>query len=70
MKIFLKYGSRVSWRRLLYEPHDRPLSADLLPFCWGRGMKLVRQQVLGSVLIALIVLGVLLIRAWPLLFRK
>jgi len=33
-------------------------------------MKLVRQQVLGSVLIALIVLGVLLIRAWPLLFRK
>jgi hypothetical protein len=33
-------------------------------------MKLVRQQVLGSVLIALIVLVVLLIRAWPLLFRK
>jgi hypothetical protein len=33
-------------------------------------MKLARQQVLGSVLIALIVLVVLLIRAWPLLFRK
>jgi hypothetical protein len=33
-------------------------------------MKLTRQQVLGSVLIALIVLVVLLIRAWPLLFRK
>ncbi len=33
-------------------------------------MKLVRQQVLGSVLIALIVLVALLIRAWPLLFRK
>ena len=33
-------------------------------------MKLVRQQVLGSVLIALVVLIVLLIRAWPLLFRK
>lgn len=33
-------------------------------------MKLARQQVLGSVLIALIVLMVLLIRAWPLLFRK
>jgi len=33
-------------------------------------MKPVRQQVLGSVLIALIVLVVLLIRAWPLLFRK
>jgi hypothetical protein len=30
-------------------------------------MKLARQQMLGSVLIALIVL---LIRAWPLLFRK
>jgi hypothetical protein len=33
-------------------------------------MKLARQQVLGSMLIALIVLVVLLIRAWPLLFRK
>ena len=33
-------------------------------------MRLARQQVLGSVLIALIVLVVLLIRAWPLLFRK
>ena len=33
-------------------------------------MKLARQQVIGSVLIALIVLVVLLIRAWPLLFRK
>jgi hypothetical protein len=33
-------------------------------------MKLARQQVLGSVLIVLIVLVVLLIRAWPLLFRK
>jgi hypothetical protein len=33
-------------------------------------MKLARQQVLGSVLIALVVLVVLLIRAWPLLFRK
>lgn len=33
-------------------------------------MKLARQQVLGSVLIALTVLVVLLIRAWPLLFRK
>jgi hypothetical protein len=33
-------------------------------------MKLARQQVLGSVLIALIVLVVLLMRAWPLLFRK
>jgi len=33
-------------------------------------MKLARQQVIGSVLIALIVLVVLLIRAWPLLFHK
>jgi hypothetical protein len=33
-------------------------------------MKPARQQVLGSVLIALIVLVVLLIRAWPLLFHK
>jgi len=33
-------------------------------------MKLAGQQVLGSVLMALIVLVVLLIRAWPLLFRK
>jgi len=33
-------------------------------------MKLARQQVLGSVLIALIVLVVLLVRAWPLLFHK
>ena len=33
-------------------------------------MKLARQQVLGSVLIALVVLVVLLIRAWPLLFHK
>jgi hypothetical protein len=33
-------------------------------------MKIVRQQVLGSLLLALIVLIVLLIRAWPILFRK
>jgi hypothetical protein len=33
-------------------------------------MRPARQQVLGSVLIALIVLMVLLIRAWPLLFHK
>jgi len=33
-------------------------------------MKLVRQQVLGSLLLALIVLVVLLIRAWPPLLRK
>jgi hypothetical protein len=33
-------------------------------------MKLARQQVLGSLLLALIVLVVLLIRAWPLLFPK
>jgi hypothetical protein len=33
-------------------------------------MRPIRQQVLGSVLIALIVLVVLLIRAWPLLFHK
>jgi len=33
-------------------------------------MKLTRHQVLGSVMLALIMLLVLLIRAWPLLFRK
>jgi len=33
-------------------------------------MKLNRQQVLGSLLLALIVLVVLLIRAWPQLFPK
>ncbi len=33
-------------------------------------MKPARQQVLRSVLIALIVLVVLLVRAWPLLFHK
>jgi len=33
-------------------------------------MKPVRQQVLGSLLLALIVLIILLIRAWPILFRK
>jgi len=33
-------------------------------------MKLVRQQVLGSLLLAVIVLVVLLIRAWPHLFPK
>jgi hypothetical protein len=33
-------------------------------------MKLARQQVLGSLLLALIVLLVLLIRAWPQLFPK
>jgi hypothetical protein len=32
-------------------------------------MKLVRQQVLGSLLLALIVLVVLLVRAWHILFR-
>ena len=33
-------------------------------------MKLSRQQVIGSVLLALIVLAVLVARAWPLLFSK
>jgi hypothetical protein len=33
-------------------------------------MKLARQQVIGSLPVALIVLIVLLIRAWPVLFRK
>jgi hypothetical protein len=33
-------------------------------------MKLARQQVLGSLLLALIVLIILLIRAWPVLFHK
>jgi len=33
-------------------------------------MKLVRQQVLGSLVLALIVLVVLLIRAWPHLSHK
>jgi hypothetical protein len=33
-------------------------------------MKLSRHQVIGSVLLALIVLAVLLSRAWPLLFPK
>jgi len=32
-------------------------------------MKLSRQQVLGSLLLAMIVLVVLLFRAWPLLVR-
>ena len=33
-------------------------------------MKLARQQVVGSLLLALIVLIVLLVRAWPFLFHK
>jgi hypothetical protein len=33
-------------------------------------MKVARQQVLGSLLLALIVLIILLIRAWPVLFHK
>jgi hypothetical protein len=33
-------------------------------------MKLSRHQVIGSVLLALIVLAVLVVRAWPLLFNK
>jgi hypothetical protein len=33
-------------------------------------MKLVRPQVLGSLLLGAIVLVVLIIRAWPLLFPK
>jgi hypothetical protein len=33
-------------------------------------MKLERQQVLGSILLAAIVLIVLLVRAWPYLFHK
>jgi hypothetical protein len=33
-------------------------------------MKLARPQVLGSLLLALIVLIILLIRAWPVLFHK
>jgi hypothetical protein len=33
-------------------------------------MKLARQQVMGSLLLALVVLIVLLVRAWPFLFRK
>ena len=33
-------------------------------------MKLVRQQVLGSLVLALIVFVFLLVRAWPYLFHK
>lgn len=33
-------------------------------------MKIARQQVLGSLIPALIVLLILLIRAWPVLFHK
>jgi hypothetical protein len=33
-------------------------------------MKLARPQVLGSLLLGVIVLVVLIIRAWPLLFPK
>jgi hypothetical protein len=33
-------------------------------------MTLARPQVLGSLLLALIVLAVILIRAWPVLFPK
>jgi hypothetical protein len=33
-------------------------------------MDLERQQVLGSVLLALVLLIVLLVRAWPYLFHK
>jgi len=33
-------------------------------------MRLARQQVLGSILLAAIVLLVLLVRAWPYIFHK
>lgn len=33
-------------------------------------MKLTRQQVLGGLVLAVIVLIILLIRAWPYLFHK
>jgi len=33
-------------------------------------MKLSRHQVIGSVMLALIVLAVLMVRAWPVLFPK
>lgn len=33
-------------------------------------MKLVRQQVIGSLVLALIVFIMLLVRAWPSLFHK
>jgi hypothetical protein len=33
-------------------------------------MKLARSQVLGRLLLALVVLVIVLIRAWPLLFPK
>jgi len=33
-------------------------------------MKLERQQVIGSLLLALVVLAILLIRAWPIVFPR
>jgi hypothetical protein len=33
-------------------------------------MKLARSQVLGSLLLALVILVIVLIRSWPLLFPK
>ena len=33
-------------------------------------MKLSRHQVIGSIVLALIVLAVLVVRAWPVLFPK
>jgi hypothetical protein len=50
-------------RRVVGYNHRETFSPDI-------GMKLARQQVLGSLILAVIVLIILLIRAWPYLFHK
>jgi hypothetical protein len=48
----------------------RSASSDTSVLEMWVSMKLSRHQVIGSVLLALIVLAVLIVRAWPLLFPK
>jgi hypothetical protein len=50
-------------RRVVGYNHRETFSLDIR-------MKLARQQVLGSLILAVIVLIILLIRAWPYLFHK
>jgi hypothetical protein len=55
---------RMTWAVLRSSPGDTSVLE-----MWV-SMKLSRHQVIGSVVLALIVLAVLIVRAWPLLFPK
>ena len=73
---FPRFARRIRFPRCRRNSRDRISSCGsrIITICRfppiSNTMKIARQQVLGSLLLALIVLIILLVRAWPVLFHK